>query len=169
VKIIWSGAEVFGRDRLVSWDGSLCVNGNDIIEAVPINFWNANEPLKILGKNQLGWKSNTTGGVAGLILNLKEPSEGTIEIITLEGSIECEFSSFGLAPKVWEYGGLRKKIEIYRLPDQPRPEVLSCTLPLVNMRQGDNPIYICMVQEDGHMAWSSPIYVVKNEDKKSAY
>ena len=25
---------------------------------------------------------------------------------------------------------------------------------------GDNPIYICVVQEDGHMAWSSPIYLV---------
>jgi hypothetical protein len=25
---------------------------------------------------------------------------------------------------------------------------------------GDNPLYVRLTQEDGHQAWSSPIYVV---------
>jgi len=33
-------------------------------------------------------------------------------------------------------------------------------LPLAELGAGDNPIYVKLVQEDGHMAWSSPIYVV---------
>jgi len=27
------------------------------------------------------------------------------------------------------------------------------------LNSGDNPIYVCVVQQDGHMAWSSPIYL----------
>ncbi|HUT19133.1 MAG TPA: hypothetical protein VM366_08230 [Anaerolineae bacterium] len=34
------------------------------------------------------------------------------------------------------------------------------SLPLTALGPGDNPIYVKLAQEDGHMAWSSPIYVV---------
>ena len=33
-------------------------------------------------------------------------------------------------------------------------------IPKEHMVRGDNPLYVCVVQEDGHMAWSSPIYAV---------
>ena len=65
----------------------------------------------------------------------------------------------GLDPRVWECGGLGKKIEVYRLPDRQRPREYSFTLPLTDLREGDNPIYIRMTQEDGHMAWTSPVYL----------
>ncbi|MCJ7701293.1 MAG: DUF3604 domain-containing protein [Anaerolineales bacterium] len=159
VKILWSGAEVFGRDRLVPWDGSLRVSGNTILDVVPINFWNADQPLKIVDSNQLTWKSITTGGVSGVILKLEKPSGGRLEVKTLQGNLACEIDSLGLTPKVWEYGGLQKKIEIYSLPDHLQSGECSFTLPLTALGQGDNPIYVRMQQENGHMAWSSPIYV----------
>ncbi|MCD6355941.1 MAG: DUF3604 domain-containing protein, partial [Anaerolineaceae bacterium] len=45
IKILWSGAEVRGRDRKVSWDGTLEIAGNKILHAEPINFWNIDKPL----------------------------------------------------------------------------------------------------------------------------
>jgi len=30
---------------------------------------------------------------------------------------------------------------------------------LENLKPGDNPIYMHVIQEDGHMAWTSPVYV----------
>jgi hypothetical protein len=159
VKIVWSGAEVRGRDRQVSWDGDLRVRGNAILGAIPINFWNPHRPLEKIGRDQLRWKSITTGGTSGVILTLEEPRAGSIEIETLERRVECELGSVGLEPMVWECGGLRKKIEIYRLPDQPQVREFSFTLPLTELRKGDNPIYVRMTQEDGYMAWTSPIYL----------
>ena len=35
---------------------------------------------------------------------------------------------------------------------RPRPDQLH---------PGDNPLYVHVVQEDGQMAWSSPIYLVR--------
>jgi hypothetical protein len=160
IKIVWSGAKVRGRDRMVRWDGRLWVRGNAIRDALPINFWNPNKRFEVLGDDQVVWESSTTGGTSGMILSLEEPLAGKLEIETIEGDLDSEISALSLEPRTWEFGGLRKKIDAYRLPDQPPTEEFSFTLPLTGLPPGDNPIYIHMTQEDGHMAWSSPVYLV---------
>ena len=159
IKIVWSGAEVRGRDRMTRWDGSLYVEENAILGVQPINFWNANQPLEWDGKNQLTWKSVTTGGLAGVIITLEKPDAGTIIIDTAQQNSTRQISSLGLEPVVWDCGGLRKQISIFRLPDQPLSCEFTICLPLTELHQGDNPIYVRLLQEDGHMAWSSPVYV----------
>ena len=161
IKIVWSGAEVRGRARMTSWDGNLRVKGNRIVAAVPINFWNANFPLERMGADGLAWKSVTTGGVAGMILTLEKPWEGALEVKTAQRAIRLAVKSVGLEPKTWDCDGLHKKIEIYRLPDRQDALEFSFRLPLAELQPGDNPIYLCMVQEDGHMAWTSPVYVTR--------
>jgi hypothetical protein len=162
VKIVWSGAEVRGRDRMVAWDGCLRVQGNTILGVTPINFWNAYQPLETVARNQLAWKSITMGGVAGMIVTLDKSDAGSLKIETLERNVECAINSIGLQPKVWQCGGLQKKIKVYRLPDQQCSCEISFSLPLTELHKGDNPIYIRMAQEDGHMAWTSPVYLVRH-------
>jgi hypothetical protein len=162
VKIVWSGAEVRGRDRMVAWDGCLRVEGNTILDSTPINFWLANQPLEAVAKNHLAWQSVTTGGVAGVIVTLDKPDAGLIRIETLQRNVECAINTIGLQPRVWQCGGLQKVIEVYRLPDQPSSCEFSFSLPLTGLHEGDNPIYVRIVQEDGHMAWTSPVYLVRH-------
>jgi hypothetical protein len=160
VKVVWSGAEVRGRARMVTWDGHLNVVDNAILSVAPINFWNANRPLERVGDAELAWRSVTTGGLAGAILTLAEPGAGSLRIETAQGDAECALASLGHEPKTWSYGGLGKQIGINRLPAKPTREV-SFSLGLSDLRPGDNPLYVRVVQEDGHMAWSSPIYLVR--------
>ncbi len=162
IKILWSGAEVRGRARMTTWDGSLRVKGNRVLDAAPINFWNANSPLQQTGADQFAWRSVTTGGVAGFILTLADPQAGMLELKTAQRSVRLAVRSAGLAPRVWDCGGLHKKIEIYRLPDPPASPDFAFELPLTGLAPGDNPVYICMVQEDGHMAWTSPVYLTRD-------
>jgi hypothetical protein len=157
VKVVWSGAEVRGRDRMARWDGGLRLEGNGIVQATPINFWNANQPLERVGCHQVAWKSVTTGGVAGVILELEETDVGLLAIDTFQRRVECEIGSLGMEPIVWDCGGLQKEIRVYRLPDRQRTCEVSFTLPLTGTHQA---IYIRMTQEDGHMAWTSPVYLV---------
>jgi hypothetical protein len=161
VKVVWSGAEVRGRDRVVRWDGGLRVRGNAILQAEPINFWNANRPLETVSNRELAWKSATTGGLTGVILTLEQASAGTLEIETRQRHVQCDVAALGLEAKVWECGGLRKEIRAYRLPDEQRSREFSFALPLTDLRQGDNPIYVRVTQQDGHMAWTSPVYLVR--------
>jgi hypothetical protein len=160
VKVVWSGAEVRGRDRIVRWDGGLRVRGNTILGATPINFWNANQQLEKIASQQLVWKSITTGGVTGVILALKQLNAGSLDIDTHQCRVECEIGSVGLEPMRWDCGGLRKEIKVYRLPDRQASCEFSFSLPLADLHRGDNPIYVRVTQVDGHMAWTSPVYLV---------
>ena len=160
IKVVWSGAEVRGRNRMVRWDGWLAVKGNAIRRHTPINFWNPARPMVRESAHRLSWRSVTTGGVAGVILELEKANAGRLDIETGQKHMSCEIESIGLTPRSSRLGGVGKCLEVYRLPDRRGIGRFSFDLPLKKMRKGDNPIYVCVRQEDGHMAWSSPIYVI---------
>jgi hypothetical protein len=160
LRVVWSGAEVKGRARKVAWDGGLSLRGNRIRGVVPVNFWNPMRPLRQLGRNRLRWQSITTGGLAGVILELERPRAGSLAVDTLQKSCCCELGSLGMAPRVYRAGGVHKQIQVSRLPREGKREY-AFTCPLPDLRPGDNPIYVRVEQEDGHMAWSSPVYVVR--------
>lgn len=157
-KVIWSGAEVRGRDRAVTWDGDLTLEGSEITDVSAVNFWNQNNPLVRTGPRNLAWSSITTGGLAGFILTLDEP-KGTLAVKTAQGSICCEVDEIEYEPILCEFGGINKQISILRLPDQPSSHRFTAMVPIGDLAAGDNPIYIRVTQEDGHIAWTSPVYV----------
>lgn len=162
IKLVWSGAEVRGRDRLTRWDGGLTVTGNRIVTVTPINFWNADWPLERAGDERLAWRSNTTGGLAGVIIELERPDQGSIEVSTIQGELDASIGSIGSEPIVVEYGGLGKRMALYRIPAAGATgREYAFGLPLENLRPGDNPVYVRVIQEDGHMAWSSPVYLLR--------
>jgi len=161
VKVLWSGAEVRGRGRMAVWDGELTVRGTSLRGLLPVNFWNPLEPPHIRGKSRVTWRSTTTGGHAGLILTLGRPRSATMEVRTAQRSIRCDPGAMGIGPRSWPCGGLDKLISIRRLADPPPPSIFSFEVPLRGLQPGDNPIWVRVDQEDGHVAWSSPIYVVR--------
>lgn len=174
IKIVWSGAEVMGRARIARWDGRLRIKGNRILNAEPINFWNSPQPVRRPGADGLSWSSATTGGLTGIIIELKDPESGELIINTTQGDIRCSISDIGREALRREFGGVRKRLEVYRLPAGPWTQPYSVMLPLIKdteggeaesgaglmLHSGSNSIYMCAVQEDGHMAWTSPVYII---------
>lgn len=159
IKILWSGAKARGRDRMVSWDGGLQVIGNRITAVTPVNFWHPAKQPEQIGKNRLTWSSTTTGGVAGVIVELHNPHAGSLTITTPRGEIRCSVAELTRDPRVWSQGGIAMQLQAARLPASPAPVEFECDLPVPRLRPGDNPLYLRVVQEDGHLAWTSPVYV----------
>ncbi len=95
-------------------------------------------------------------------MSLEKRSGGKIVIETAQLETAIDINKIGLEPKVWECEGVDKRLQVYRLPDRQVSNEFSFSLPLQDLKQGDNPIYIRMAQEDGHLAWSSPVYIVGN-------
>ncbi len=160
IKILWQGSQVRGRGRQTNWDGGLEIVGNRITGLEPINFHNPEKSCELVNENHASWKSTTTGGVSGVILDLAQADVGTLRVQTTQQEFELSIAKLDISPRSYQPAGLDKQISAYRLPAtggsadlqfhyQPRPE---------DLRDGDNPLYVCIVQEDGHMAWSSPIY-----------
>jgi len=161
IKISWSGAERRGRDRQVVWDGSLQVSGNGITAIQPVNFWNADKQPQLIDKQEVKWASITTGGLSGVILELENSGEGRIDIDTLQTRISCNIADINIAPANFPIGGLEKKISINRLAQTHKTSnSFQVSTILQSSGRNEDPIFVKVVQEDGHMAWSSPIYVV---------
>ena len=163
VKLLWQGAEVRGRGRLVNWDGGLKVLGNRIQHFDTINFHNREKKCVSKNQTELAWQSTTTGGVAGVILDLEKPNAGQLRVSTTQKSCRVAVSKLGVKGRAFRCGGLEKVISAYRLPAAGGCHEVSFqfTPQSKQLNHGDNPIYACVVQEDGQMAWSSPIYLVK--------
>ena len=70
-------------------------------------------------------------------------------------------SDIGFEDIVFDAGKLGRKLRLFRLPDEnPHLEMsLEQDIPLRD--EGDNALYVRVTQEDGHQAWSSPIYIFR--------
>lgn len=165
IRVVWEGAETRGRGRNVVWDGTADCIGNRIRRFRGINFWNAERPLREVAENRLAWSSFTTGSFSGFDIWLAERDAGTLRIKTPFVSFELPIGEIGLEDTVFEAGGLEKRVRVFRQPDENRHRHLSLKRSFPVRAAGDTRPYVCVTQEDGHRAWSSPLYVFKQESE----
>ena len=60
-----------------------------------------------------------------------------------------------------ELGGLGLKVSVQRYPEHIRTTELLLDCAVTAEARKTFPLFVKTVQEDGHMAWSSPVYVRK--------
>lgn len=157
IRVLWEGAEYRGRGRETRWDGEALFEGSPIARIAPINFWNPERPLEQSGPQRLCWKSITTGGFCGFDAWLD--GGGAVRINTplaqLEASLEGEL---GMDPVCAEAGGLGRRLSVLRLPEILDTVAVRHGFP-VRLEPGrSHALYLRLTQEDGHRAWTSPIY-----------
>ncbi len=161
LKVTWEGAEVRGRGRKVIFDGDLSVEGNSIESFVPVNFHNPDRPLEMVSPQRLEWQCITTGGAAGAILILGGGAAGSLVVSTAQGDFDADLASMGPEGASVELGGVGKRIRARWLPAGAAPRDAELTVDLSSLPSGETPVHVRVIQEDGHMAWSSPVYCVK--------
>ena len=72
--------------------------------------------------------------------------------------------SSGEGARVFEAGGIRKQLRIYRLPETNDCRRAHAKVRVPLHRGRDNAIYLRATTEDGHWIWSSPVYVTHPDD-----
>ena len=108
----------------------------------------------------VAWRSITTGNFVGIAFTLAERNQGHARIETANGTLDCVLADLDSGPQVLDCGKLDRRLSIARMPDTNphRSVALSRSVPL--LPGTDNPIYVAVTLEDGHRAWSSPIYLI---------
>lgn len=161
IRVIWEGSEYRGRGRQTVWDGEARLAGNGFARISPINFYNLDKTLTRHGSDRLTWQALTTGGFGGFDAWLDHPSDGTLVIDTPLVKEEIPVASIGLEDQVFANGGIKRQIRVFRLPDENPHRHLKLDRRLRLSKDADDRLYVCVTQEDGHLAWSSPIYLIK--------
>jgi hypothetical protein len=75
------------------------------------------------------------------------------------GSCETDMANLSDEPVNYDFGGLGLNVSIQRYPES----LLETTLSLEYQAEPESgrtvPYFVKAIQEDGHMAWSSPIFI----------
>ena len=161
IRVIWEGSEYRGRGRETVWDGHAELTDNAFKTLTPINRYNIDKRFEQTAPGRLEWAALTTGGFGGFEAMLQDPHSGSLEIDTALIQQRVAIDSIGRDEQIFENGGIERRIRIFRLPDD-NPHRQVCIEREFTLRDDrDNAFYVRVTFEDGHYAWSSPIYVFR--------
>ena len=161
VRLVYTGAEYRGRARTTVWDGTLSVTGTTLADARMFNNWNLDRGIRTRTPDGLSWKAVTTGNFGGIDLWLTDADIGTISFETMHCNGTREISSLAVEPHVFSAGGLERAVMLMRLPEVMGEARLRLTRRVAVPKGRDTRLFIRATQEDGHRAWTSPIYLFR--------
>ena len=161
IRVIWEGSEYRGRGRQTIWDGEAQLDGNRFERASPINYYNLDKIFEPAGDNGLRWTALTTGGFGGFDAWLEDPQAGSLKIDTPLVKCELPIADIGREDRVFDAGGIQRRIRIFRMPDENPHTRLTLERRIQLRKETDNALYVRVIQEDGHIIWSSPVYVFR--------
>lgn len=161
VRLVYAGAEYRGRARTTVWDGNLTLTGTTLADARMFNNWNLDRGIRSRTPNGLTWKAVTTGNFGGLDLWLADADTGSISFETAHCRGTREVAALGVEPHVFSAGGLERAVMLTRLPETMRETRMRLARRVAVPKGRDTRLFVRVTQEDGHRAWTSPIYLFR--------
>lgn len=163
IRFLWEGAEYRGRGRQCVWDGEARLSGNRFTAMHAINRWNLDKRCDLVGDDAVIWTAVTTGGFGGFEAMLQDPAAGSIGFTTRHVSGTQDLAALGLDDVIFDAGGLGRRIRIHRLPDANPHRQAKLTRRIRRDGNGDTALWAKVILEDGHAAWTSPIYLIAGD------
>ena len=162
IRLLWHGAECKGRKRISTWNGSLKVRDNSITRIAPINSLNPERQPTLLASGEVVWNAATAGNFSGIDIYLQDAHKGILDIATDQGGWSVPVADI-LDAMARELGGLGKKMTLQRLPEQMQEREVKQRFRIATQAGNERKLFVRVTQEDGHRAWSSPIYVLPGD------
>ena len=182
VRLLWEGASRRTSYSAVIWDGRLQVSNGAINVGRQIRFDSPRSHVYDMREDGLRWHSETCGYRSGLILDVSGDAEFDIVLNTVLVTMPS-YGGFGdESPKRMSYGPAERlslHFDMKTLADGPKVAELGllerrviaelspeCTQREVHFQFGDtqprpgiNSYWLRVMQTDGEIAWTSPVYV----------
>lgn len=158
LKIQWSGVRVKTRSKHTLWDGGLVVKKGKILSFQEFAFDRYGEGITQVSNQHLEWKSTTYGDPNGVILNLDTSEDTEIIFYSKQKTFSFKPSRISYEPKIIDAGSIDQKVKISLVPLRKGPDNLSLEYTDDEIKGGMNPYWVKVLQYDGAMAWSSPIF-----------
>ena len=160
-RVSWSGARIHQRNRQTHWHGGLRVDKGRIEEPRNWQVDNLEEGIQAADERSILWLSRTTGDADGVEFRHTGGEGATLFFETEVVSFEVKLDDISAVPYVIEAGGVRQQVEVQRIsPTSGNPYAdVTFDIDKSDFHDGWNPYFIRLMQEDGALAWSSPIFV----------
>jgi len=151
VIVEWSGVRVKSRAKIT-------VSGARILAAEDFAIDRTSEGIQEWSADRVSWLSSTSGDVDGVILDLDAEPGGEIRFESGPISFCVAIDELTWEPRVFEAGGVNQKVRFWLIgPDRDQKSV-EFSYRDTDPQPGLNSYWVRVLQRDGHMAWSSPVY-----------
>jgi hypothetical protein len=136
------------------------VQGATIVRAQTYAFDSPNDGILEQGPTRIGLRSRTTGDIDGLDVWLDQAQRGRLRFASETGTLEVDLATLGPgAPARFDFGGLDLHAVVTRYPETIETTALTLRADVPIPAGTTTPLLVKAIQTDGHMAWSSPVYV----------
>lgn len=161
IRISWQGSRERGRQRRVIWDGTIRVADTEIERVELFSFDTVKDGITSQSSKEIRFISRTTGDRDGFDIWLTDAQNGTIEFQSEVGTTAVDLSTLTEEnPKQsFDYGGVDMQLIVERYGYVEATRELSLEHLVTPSDNKLNAYFVKATQVDGHMAWSSPIYV----------
>jgi hypothetical protein len=160
IKVIWSGAENMQRNRNTCWDGELTVAGGRIRSARGYRFDYPTEGIQQWDGGRVAWRSRTAGDEDGVILELDDIDNATLAFESKPARFSLPLRQVSGEDWVHPAGGLDRQVVLRRVAERYDRE-LRFSWTDKQVPAGTTAYWVRVLQEDGAVAWSSPIFVTR--------
>ncbi len=162
LRVTCAGQHYRGRGRLVRWTGKATFTSGAIDRVGAVNFWNPNKQPKIVNDRQASWQTVTTGGSSSLDIWINDEAwSGDVMLETSEANVTLSLADLSVDGNITECGGMDIRLIAARLPARLSETSYTGTHTIPLSVDKEARIFVRITQEDGHQAWSSPIYIQK--------
>ena len=158
LRIEWSGVRTRSRNKVANWSGRLVVPNAAIEEFIPYAFDQEGQGVVRIDRHTLGVVSTTSGDIDGVLLRLSS-SASRLVFESASGTVEFPAGGALREPMSHDVGVVNQRVAVSRMRPELRSDDLSAAWSDTVDRPGRRAYWVKVVQADGHMAWSSPIFV----------
>ena len=159
LRIGWTGARIRARRRLTRWDGTLTLDQGTLLTATGWGFDRPDHGIISSGAHALSWRSATAGDWDGVVVEAECPDDATLRFETGPSSFTFAPRDVASQPLEIDAGGVGQRIVVERDPGSSQPATASFTYQDQPLPPGRYPYVVRVTQQDGHIAWSSPIFI----------
>ena len=146
------------RPKVVNWDGGLYIDDGRIAGFSEFAFDYPDQGVEMVSNRELRWRSTTGGDPDGVILNLEAGAESEITFHTGPVTFKFRPAEVTYEPMVVDAGGLNQRVRVSTVKED-LPDTLEFTYRDQAPEKGLNAYWVRLVQSDGGMAWSSPVFI----------
>lgn len=159
IKIEWSGVRVRSRPKRVDWEGGLYLDKGRIVSYSEFAFDYAQQGVRQVTNQRLEWTSTTGGDPDGVILKLDAPDDAVVGFYSKPLTFSFKLKDVAYEPLVVDAGGVNQKVKVSTITERELPRSLEFSYVDEDPGHDVNPYWVRVVQSDGTVAWSSPVYV----------
>ena len=154
----WTGARIRSRRRLTRWDGRLTLTAGRLLSATGWGFDRPDHGIVDQADRAIAWRSDTAGDWDGVLVEIEGPADAPLRFESGPATFDVTPAQVEHAPLVVDGGGVGQRVEVERDPGPDQPRGVAFTFRDAAPPAGRHPYFVRVTQQDGHMAWSSPIF-----------